>query len=271
MADKLVFLSHIHEEKMLAVLVKQALEAEFSGFVEVFVSSDGTSIPAGANFLKKVEDGLINCIGAIYLISPVSVKRNWVNFELGAVWIRNIMNIRAGNAEIPTLPICHSGITPATLPAPLNNLNAITGNQASQLDFAFRSLQTAVGGKGALTTNFDALAAKVSEFELQYTLGSNLKRMLNLLSSLSGDMRNLIQHCEQQPAGTVTTIQGGFVETNVVQALKAFEANELKNQIAVTIESPGTTFGPMGAVNGAQVSIRIPVSLISQFKEQLLA
>ncbi len=26
------------------------------------VSSDGTSIPAGANFLKRIEDGLIECI-----------------------------------------------------------------------------------------------------------------------------------------------------------------------------------------------------------------
>ena len=85
MADKLIFLSHIHEESSLALLVKQALENEFSGFVDVFVSSDGTSIPAGANFLKRIEDGLVSCIGAIYLISPNSVKRNWINFELGAV------------------------------------------------------------------------------------------------------------------------------------------------------------------------------------------
>ena len=142
MANKLIFLSHIHEEKALAVLVKQALEEEFSGFVDVFVSSDVSSIPAGSNFLKKIEEGLVNCIGAIYLISPVSVKRNWINFELGAVWVRNVISIRGGNAEIPTLPMCHSGMVPGNLPAPLNNLNAISGNKASQLEFAFRSLQT---------------------------------------------------------------------------------------------------------------------------------
>ncbi|PTP70076.1 hypothetical protein CWO23_12785, partial [Vibrio splendidus] len=89
-----LFLSHIHEERDLAVLIKTAIEEEFSGFVEVFVSSDGTSIPAGSNFLKRIEDGLVNCIGALYLISPVSVKRNWINFELGAVWIRNAISIR---------------------------------------------------------------------------------------------------------------------------------------------------------------------------------
>lgn len=33
------FLSHIHEEKEMALLMKSAVESEFSGFVEVFVSS----------------------------------------------------------------------------------------------------------------------------------------------------------------------------------------------------------------------------------------
>lgn len=268
MTGKLIFLSHIHEESDLARLIKHALEEEFSGFVEVFVSSDGTSIPAGSNFLKRIEDGLLGCIGAIYLISPTSVKRNWINFELGAVWIRNIMNLRDSKSEIPTLPVCHSGMTPNELPAPLNNLNGINANQASQLEFAFRSLQSAVGGRGALKTDFDALAAQVLALEQKYTLGLNLIRMLSLLG---GDKRLLVQHCEQLAPGLRTTIECGFLETNVVQALKAFESNELKGHIQISVTNPGTTFGPLGAVNGAQVKIEIGSSLVLQFKEQLLA
>lgn len=60
-----LFVSHIHEEKKLAVLIKKAIEEEFSGFVEVFVSSDGNSIPAGSHFLNRIEDSLVNCIGAL--------------------------------------------------------------------------------------------------------------------------------------------------------------------------------------------------------------
>lgn len=268
MADKVIFLSHIHQEGDLARLVKDALENEFSGFVDVFVSSDGISIPAGANFLRRIEDALIACVGAVYLISPMSVKRNWINFELGAVWIRSVKSVRGGNPEIPALPMCHSGLTPAALPAPLHNLNAIVANQASQLETAFKSLQASVGGRGALKTDFDALAAKVATFEQRYTLGANLKRMLSLLG---GDIRLLLQHCAQQPAGTRTTIDCGFVETSNVQAIKNFESNELKGQIKVAVEMPGTSFGPMGAVNGAQVKIEIPVSLVVQFKDSLLA
>lgn len=268
MADKLIFLSHIHEEKDLALLVKLALESEFSGFVEVFVSSDGTSIPAGSNFLKRIEEGLVCCIGAIYLVSPVSVKRNWINFELGAVWVRNVMNLRAGNVEIPTLPMCHSGITPGALPPPLNNLNGVLANQASQLEFAFRSLQMAVGGKGALKTDFDALAVKIAAFEQQYTLGANVTRLLSLLGV---DRRLVVEHCEQQSPGVITTLDCGFVETSIVQSIKAMEANELKGHITVTVTTPGMAIGANGAVNGAQVKIGIAVSLVVKFKEQVLA
>lgn len=53
MAEKTIFLSHITEEKELATLFQEAIENEFSGFVKVFVSSDGLSIPAGTNFCRK--------------------------------------------------------------------------------------------------------------------------------------------------------------------------------------------------------------------------
>jgi hypothetical protein len=269
MADKLIFLSHIHEEKALALLVQQALDDEFSGFVEIFVSSDGTSIPAGSNFLTRIEDGLIGCIGAIYLISPISVKRNWINFELGAVWIRKIMSQRAGATEIPTLPVCHSGITPSKLPSPLNNLNAISANQASQLEFAFRSLQSAVGGKGKLKTDFDALAAKVIAFEQQYTLGSNLVKMFSLLDC---DRRELIQHCEQQSFSERNIIVDfDFVETANIQKLKELEANELNEYIKVISERAGMRVSQNGPSNGAHVKIEMPVAFILQFKQQLLS
>lgn len=265
--SKTIFLSHIHEERQLAALIKDALEEEFSGFVSVFVSSDGVSIPAGANFLKRIEDGLVECIGALYLISPASVNRNWINFELGAVWIRNTLSIRASGGEVPTIPVCHSGISPSALPAPLNNLNGISANRASQLEFAFRSVQSAVGGKGKLRSDFDALASKITAFEQSYTLGTNLARMLRLASD---NVQPVIQHCECQPKGSRTMINYGFLETSVVQQLQAMAKNELKGQVQVKIGSSGITFGAAGAVNGSEVELIVPVDLICQFKADLL-
>lgn len=267
MTAKLIFLSHIHEEKELAIAVKEALEDEFSGFVDVFVSSDGTSIPAGSNFLKRIEGGLTDCIAAIYLISPSSVKRPWVNFELGAVWVRNALSIRDGKAEIPALPLCHSGAAPGGLPAPLNNLNAITGNQASQLEFAFRSIQSAVGGKGRLKTDFDSLASKISALERQYTLGDSVVRLVSLITP---DRRSFAQVIEQQPADQINLLMDcGFVETTTIDQLRALSTNELQGRIELTIDKPGTYFATTGAANGASVKVLVRTALLREFKHLL--
>lgn len=182
---QLIFLSHIHEEKDLAKIIQTAIENEFSGFVKVFVSSDGSTITAGANFLKRIEDGLTDCIGGLYLISPNSVKRNWINFELGAVWIRNVLSVKNGDVGIPTIPFCHSGITPSKLPMPLTNLSAIEANNSAHLESAFKSIQTAVGGSGELKTDFDKLANDIINFEKIYTLGDNLVSLFKTIKPKS--------------------------------------------------------------------------------------
>lgn len=269
MANYQIFLSHIHEEKELALLIKHAIEDEFSGFVEVFVSSDGKSIPAGSNFLNRIENGLVNCIGAVYLVSPVSVKRSWISFELGAVWIRNALSLRSEGPEIPALPFCHSNMTPAKLPQPICNLNAISANQASQLEFAFRSIQTAVGGKGTLRTDFDSIAQNVVAFERDYTLGATVN---DFFKSLGGDMRKLIQHCESLPPGTQkTTLELGFIPTELVEKIKEYQENELSGRIQLNTKNPGLSFGTNGAVNGAEASVIIDINLVLEFKALLSA
>ncbi|GAB3445327.1 toll/interleukin-1 receptor domain-containing protein [Massilia solisilvae] len=268
--SKLVFLSHIHEEKDLALLLKVALEDEFGGFVDVFQSSDGVSIPAGANFLKRVENGLADCVAAIYLISPQSVKRNWINFELGAVWIRSVLSTRAGDGEIPALPICHSGSTPGSLPAPLNNLNGILATEASQLEAAFRSIQSAVGGKGRLKTDFDVLAHKALQFQESYTIGANLARLFHILHGTREDMKTLIQTCESIPSGPNVPIDIGWRENDEILQLEALESNELKGHIRVDVSKGGVNFAQNRASVGAKVKIEISRGLLIKHKAELL-
>ena len=267
MSSKVIFLSHIHEETELAILFKDALETEFAGFVDVFVSSDGVSIPAGANFLKRIENGLVNCVGAIYLISPVSVQRNWINFELGAVWIRNIIDAHASTNEIPILPLCHSGMTPGRLPLPLNNLNGVLGSEASQLDFSFRSLQSAVGGKGKLKTDFDELALRTLAFEQQYTLGDNLKALLKLLGAA---LDTLVAHFKILPSNVFSTVDFGFVDNDLIKTVMLYEAEGLKGHIRVKVNSVGLAFGAKGAVTGGDLQIDISAALVQQFEALLL-
>lgn len=265
--SKLIFLSHIHEEKDLALLIKNVLEEEFSGFVEVFVSSDGVSIPAGSNFLKRIEDGLIHCNAGLYLISPSSVKRNWINFELGALWIRNKVNILNNAEEIPAIPLCHSGMLLSDLPQPINNLNGVQANISSQLEFAFKSIQSAVGGKGRLKTDFDLLSSHIIEFEREYTLGDNLKKVFKIIN---GDIIKIYNFIDTNPYLNNLTLNLGMIETRKIEELKSLEKNELRGHISISIKNSGIAFGDHGAINGADVDLSLEVKLLKEFKDTLL-
>lgn len=265
---KTIFLSHIHEERQLALVVKKYVEDEFSGFVDVFVSSDGTTIPAGANFLRRIENGLISCVGAIYLISPVSVKRNWINFELGAVWIRSSIEVAAGRPEIPVMPFCHSGSEPSTLPQPLNNLNAISISQSSQLETAFRSIQSAVGGRGNLKTDFDKLSAETLSFIKSYTVGSKLKEVLDIMSL--GQANLIVDHCKNSIEFPTIPIKNGVVKNSDVERLKVLEKDDLLGLIKVEVIAQVMGFGSAGPMNGCDVVVHLSPKLILEHKYTIL-
>lgn len=265
---KLIFLSHIHQERALAKIIQEAIEEEFSGFVDVFVSSDDKTILAGSNLLKQIEDGLVNCVGAIYLISPTSLTRNWINFELGAVWIRNHMSKISTGVEIPTIPICHSGITPSKLPMPLINLSSVSASDPNQLKSVFQSIQKAVGvnGKGVLRTDFEALSKSIIEFEQNYTIGESLLNLLKLLKPTSADIFTLIKHSEENKFRSKVEIKAGFRDTETLNKIKQLETTTLKNHLSVTISSPGVNFGSNGAQNGGHATILIDPKLILQYQ-----
>lgn len=264
MPTKVIFISHIHEEKGLAMLLQRELENEFSGFVTIFVSSDGVSIPSGVNFLNRIESALSSCSAALFLISEKSVKRNWINFELGAVWIRSSIQIKSGGAEIPAIPFCHSGVIPSTLPQPLSNLNAINAMDPMHLESAFRSLQSAVGGRGSLKTNFSNLSQEIKKLENMYTVGSAFKA---LLLPIRGDIQKLVSHCHGLPPGTKFPLQLGFLDQKIIEGMRALEAGALNGKIGISIDKPGVEIGQNGAVNGAEVTINMNSSDIIANKE----
>lgn len=135
MEKKIVFISHISEEREIAQSLKELIQKSFLGIVDVFVSSDPESIDLGQEWLNRIKFSLGNCVVEFVIASPVSIRRAWVNFEAGAGWIR----------EIPVIPLCHSGMTPGKLPAPLNALQAALATDENQLARIPRTIAKAVG------------------------------------------------------------------------------------------------------------------------------
>lgn len=151
---KLVFISHITAEKEIALSLKRLVDEAFMGMIDVFVSSDPKSIAMGGRWLNEITQALKACAVEIILAGPKSIQRPWINFEAGAGWIR----------DVPVIPICHSGITPATLPPPLSSLQGGVATDAEQLQRVFDVLATAIGCKSPVV-DFTGFIQSVKTFE----------------------------------------------------------------------------------------------------------
>lgn len=112
MGKRTVFISHIAQEKDIALSLQKFLKKIYVGSFNIFVSSDGNSIELGDSWQNVVFNTIQTCDLMIVLCSPVSTSRPWIPFEAGAGWSRHI----------PVIPVCHSGLTPGELPLPLSTL-----------------------------------------------------------------------------------------------------------------------------------------------------
>jgi hypothetical protein len=76
MAQKQVFISHISAEAEIARRLKQRLDNDFLGMLEIFVSSDRETIRAGEKWLDQVDRALRAADAAmIRWAAPGSISR----------------------------------------------------------------------------------------------------------------------------------------------------------------------------------------------------
>jgi hypothetical protein len=151
------FLSHLTVEARLADILRRHLDDDFLGLVDVFVSSDITSIPVGSQWHDTLIAALQTSEMHLILCSPESIERPWIQYEAGAAGVR----------RVPTIPLCHSGLRRHQLPVPISEAQGIQLNEADGL----RALYTAIASRltcAIPTADFDAFAAEVVGFEEQY-------------------------------------------------------------------------------------------------------
>lgn len=163
MNKPLVFISHITEEKDIALALKDFIRASFLGMIDIFVSSDSDDLSLGRKWLDDITESLNTCVVEIVLCSPISVKRPWINFEIGAGWIRNI----------EVIPLCHSGIEPSNLPVPLNMLQAGKATDASIIKRIFQTLSK-IAESEVPDADFSGFINRVRNLELNYLDSENL-------------------------------------------------------------------------------------------------
>lgn len=167
MARVKVFLSHLTVESRLADIVRRHIASDFLGLVDLFVSSDVTSIPVGTQWFDTLVAALQTSEMHLILCSPESISRPWIHYEAGAAGVRGI----------PTVPLCHSGLRHEQLPVPLSEAQGIHLDDPAGIRALYSALAAKLGSN-VPSVDFEAYAKEVLEFQRQYALDGEHSRAL---------------------------------------------------------------------------------------------
>ena len=192
-----VFISHITEESPLAELFKRQIAQDFLGMIDVFVSSDGTSISVGSKWFNDIDAALKNAKVEVIICSEDSVNRPWINFEAGAGWVKGI----------PIVPVCHTGLRPVDLPIPLNMLQGIQASDATGLERMYSLLARQLGCTPP-KQSFATFVESVRTFEHEYGVIRKVRHHVGNLLRLLPELRQILQPnpVHRRASGNVTDI-----------------------------------------------------------------
>lgn len=129
-----LFISHASSDGQFATVLKAEIEKVFADGVNVFCTSSPGAILASQDWLSNIEEKLDTAQAVIVIITPVSVERPWLWFEVGASWLR------ARKAQTAIYPLCAPEIDLSDLPSPLDRLQALSMGKAIDLKLLFEAL-----------------------------------------------------------------------------------------------------------------------------------
>jgi hypothetical protein len=145
-----IFVSHPHSDELLAKELRKIIADVFGAGVTVFVSSDIANLPAGAAWREEIKKQLSHSKLLIVLLSPDTVDRNWLHFEVGGAWA----------LDRPVIPVCHSGMPANRLPDQFSGFNAL---QLKDPKFGHKFVESIAQHIGLYITpliNFDQITAR---------------------------------------------------------------------------------------------------------------
>lgn len=93
------------------------------GTLDIFMSSDGESIPFGRNWVHKIEEGLNSASIMFVFVTPTSINSNWIYFEAGFAYSK----------DIEVIPVA-LGVDIGLLKAPLNLLQGFNLTSSDSLN-----------------------------------------------------------------------------------------------------------------------------------------
>jgi len=205
-----ILISHVSDEALFALLLKDFIESTFLGQFEVFLSSNSGERGVGDKWLVELDSSLSSAELLLVLCSPKSIRQPWIHFEFGCAWTKS-MAITC---------ICHSGLNKVGLPPHLRTFDVLEVEHDDFMELLFNDLAKRFGIKRLPRLSYDTMKA-----ELRATLVSIAS------SAQAGDKGMLTTHFAEGPV----TVRAG-AETATVRG--SDYAAPVKTQ---TAEKPAET------------------------------
>ncbi len=162
-----LFISHASQDGILADTLKKELEKVFAKGLEVFCTSSPGDIHASEDWLQRIEDNLRTTQAVIVVITPVSIEKPWLWFEIGATWLKG----KTGDCKI--YPICAPAIDLGHLPSPLDRLQAMSFSDPSHLKMVFQALIEQFGFGNISAFRADNIIKRIPDYKEIKPTGKN--------------------------------------------------------------------------------------------------
>jgi len=124
MDKPIVFFSHSSRDAEALIRLRELFIQKTGGTIDVFLSSDGQSIPFGRNWVHKVEQALDQAKLMVVFVTPNSVGSQWLYFEAGYAYSKGLR----------VVPVGFRGINLTSLTPPLSLLQGFNINSKDSLD-----------------------------------------------------------------------------------------------------------------------------------------
>jgi len=118
-----LFFSHSSKDRDMILTIKNKLMSATGGVLDIFMSSDGQSIPFGTNWIHKIEEGLNDAKIMFVFVTENSLPSGWIYFEAGFAYNKGIKVIPVG-----------IGVDIGALKAPLNLLQGFNITSGDSLN-----------------------------------------------------------------------------------------------------------------------------------------
>lgn len=123
MDKPVIFFSHSSKDRDIILPLKDKIGKVTGGTIDIFMSSDGQSIPFGSNWIHKVEEGLKDAKIMFVFITETSLSSGWIYFEAGFAYSKDIQVVPVG-----------IGINIGSLKPPLNLLQGFNITSGDSLN-----------------------------------------------------------------------------------------------------------------------------------------